>query len=120
MKDPINLMLSARNKYILVACNRSYPNLESILTDNDKNLIYREDIQQLYCENCKKFLPDRYVEGLCPACGRAEDLEDLDNEDMKENDMDTKLICPNCGTEMKLPEKSNVVSISFSFESLNP
>ncbi|WP_407391713.1 methionine--tRNA ligase [Methanobrevibacter sp.] len=37
------------------------------LYDND--LIYREDIQQLYCPNCNKFLPDRYVEGLCPACG---------------------------------------------------
>lgn len=35
----------------------------------DKDLIYREDIQQLYCPNCKKFLPDRYVEGLCPVCG---------------------------------------------------
>ena len=35
----------------------------------DKGLIYRLDIQQLYCENCQKFLPDRYVEGLCPACG---------------------------------------------------
>lgn len=42
MKDPKNLMLSARNKYVLVACNRSFPNLESILTDNDKNLYYRE------------------------------------------------------------------------------
>lgn len=42
MKDPVNLMLSARNKYVLVACNRSFPSLESILTDNDKSLCYRE------------------------------------------------------------------------------
>ena len=35
----------------------------------DDGLIYREDIQQLYCPNCNKFLPDRYVEGLCPVCG---------------------------------------------------
>ena len=35
----------------------------------DKDLIYREDIQQLYCPKCNKFLPDRYVEGLCPECG---------------------------------------------------
>jgi hypothetical protein len=42
MKDPVNLMLSARNKYVLVACNRSFPDLKSILTDNDKSLIYRE------------------------------------------------------------------------------
>ena len=42
MKDPVNLMLSARNKYVLVVCNRPSQNLESILTDNDKNLFYRE------------------------------------------------------------------------------
>ena len=42
MKDPVNLMLAARNKYVLVACNRSFPNLESILTDNDEHLYYRE------------------------------------------------------------------------------
>ena len=42
-------------------------NFFKALYDND--LIYREDIQQLYCPNCNKFLPDRYVEGLCPVCG---------------------------------------------------
>ena len=42
-------------------------NFFKTLYDND--LIYREDIQQLYCPNCNKFLPDRYVEGLCPVCG---------------------------------------------------
>ena len=35
----------------------------------DNGFIYRQDIQQLYCPNCNKFLPDRYVEGLCPVCG---------------------------------------------------
>ena len=35
----------------------------------NKGFIYREDIEQLYCNHCEKFLPDRYVEGLCPACG---------------------------------------------------
>lgn len=25
--------------------------------------------KQYYCENCKRFLPDRYVEGICPHCG---------------------------------------------------
>ena len=35
----------------------------------DKGLIYEETIQQFYCENCEKFLPDRYVEGICPVCG---------------------------------------------------
>ena len=35
----------------------------------NKGLIYKKDIQQLYCEKCNKFLPDRYVEGICPVCG---------------------------------------------------
>ncbi|MCQ2972145.1 MAG: methionine--tRNA ligase [archaeon] len=34
-----------------------------------KGLIYKKDILQLYCDNCGKFLPDRYVEGICPVCG---------------------------------------------------
>lgn len=35
----------------------------------NKGLIYEEAIQQLYCGDCEKFLPDRYVEGICPVCG---------------------------------------------------
>lgn len=34
----------------------------------NKDLIYEKEIQQLYCENCEKFLPDRYVEGICYYC----------------------------------------------------
>jgi len=31
--------------------------------------VYSRVIQQSYCPQCKRFLPDRYVEGLCPHCG---------------------------------------------------
>ena len=30
--------------------------------------IYEKAADQLYCESCKKYLPDRYVEGTCPHC----------------------------------------------------
>jgi methionyl-tRNA synthetase len=33
------------------------------------NFIYKKELEQLYCEHCKRFLPDRYVEGVCPYCG---------------------------------------------------
>lgn len=33
-----------------------------------KNFIYPKTIQQLYCPECERFLPDRYVEGTCPHC----------------------------------------------------
>ncbi|MEM2147692.1 MAG: methionine--tRNA ligase [Candidatus Bathyarchaeia archaeon] len=33
--------------------------------------IFTEETEMLYCENCKRFLPDRFVEGKCPYCGHA-------------------------------------------------
>ncbi|WP_461462180.1 methionine--tRNA ligase [Methanobrevibacter sp.] len=35
----------------------------------EHDFIYPQTEQQLYCPNCGKFLPDRYVEGICPVCG---------------------------------------------------
>ncbi|MDR3223775.1 MAG: methionine--tRNA ligase [Methanobrevibacter sp.] len=56
----------------------------------NKDLIYEKEIKQLYCDSCNKFLPDRYVEGVCrfcnspgargdqcEVCGRHLDAEDL-------------------------------------------
>ncbi|MDR0900464.1 MAG: methionine--tRNA ligase, partial [Methanobrevibacter sp.] len=34
----------------------------------NKGFIYEKTIKQLYCEDCNKFLPDRYVEGTCYYC----------------------------------------------------
>ena len=33
--------------------------------------IFEKETEMLYCENCKRFLPDRFVEGKCPYCGYA-------------------------------------------------
>ena len=35
----------------------------------NKNLIYKDKTLQPYCHSCARFLPDRYVEGVCPNCG---------------------------------------------------
>lgn len=35
----------------------------------EKGFIYTETTRALYCPNCHRFLPDRYVEGTCPHCG---------------------------------------------------
>ena len=34
----------------------------------DEELLYEKTQELPYCENCDKFLPDRYVEGECPHC----------------------------------------------------
>jgi methionyl-tRNA synthetase len=31
--------------------------------------VYTKRSLQLYCDNCERFLPDRFVEGECPYCG---------------------------------------------------
>jgi len=39
------------------------------LTLLSKNYIYRDKMLQAYCPKCRRFLPDRYLEGTCPYCG---------------------------------------------------
>lgn len=34
----------------------------------EEGFIYKKTVEQAYCETCTQFLPDRYVEGVCPHC----------------------------------------------------
>lgn len=38
--------------------------------------IYTQEIEVTYCENCSRFLPDRYVKGACPKCGAQDQYGD--------------------------------------------
>ena len=49
----------------------------------DNGYIYTKDEDEYYCPKCRKFLPDRYVEGTCPNCG----MQDVRSDQ-----------CDNCGT----------------------
>lgn len=55
----------------------------------EKELIVKKKIDQLYCEKCKRFLPDRFIKGTCPKCGAVEQYGD---------------ICEKCGTVLKTTE----------------
>ena len=44
---------------------------------NDADHIYEQEIIQFYCNNDKKFLPDRYVKGTCPYCQTEDQYSDL-------------------------------------------
>lgn len=35
----------------------------------NKGYIYEKNVEQMYCEHCKQYLLDRYIEGACTACG---------------------------------------------------
>jgi methionyl-tRNA synthetase len=34
----------------------------------ENNYVYSKKIELAYCSHCERFLPDRYVKGLCPYC----------------------------------------------------
>lgn len=51
-----------------------------------KGYIYRKKIHVVYCPNCKRYLPDRYVKGTCPNCGAVDQYGD---------------ICEKCNTALK-------------------
>ena len=42
---------------------------EHLMKIYENGYIFKQETEMLYCENCKRFLPDRYVEGKCPYCG---------------------------------------------------
>jgi len=41
---------------------------EFFLTLQKEGFISEKEVEQFYCEHDKMFLPDRYVEGICPLC----------------------------------------------------
>jgi methionyl-tRNA synthetase len=41
-----------------------------------KGLIYKKSVEQLYCEQDRRFLPDRFVKGTCPKCGTPDQYGD--------------------------------------------
>lgn len=42
----------------------------------ENGLIVEKTIEQYYCEHDKRFLPDRFVKGICPKCGAADQYGD--------------------------------------------
>lgn len=44
--------------------------VQQLLTKIQSNgYIFTQETEMLYCEKCRRFLPDRFVEGKCPYCG---------------------------------------------------
>ncbi|PIE35060.1 methionine--tRNA ligase [candidate division KSB3 bacterium] len=34
----------------------------------ENGYIEKKEVQQMFCDTCDRFLPDRYIEGICPIC----------------------------------------------------
>ncbi|KAA0964893.1 methionine--tRNA ligase [Sporosarcina sp. ANT_H38] len=68
------------------------------LTLLENGYLYKKEIEQMYCESDKKFLPDRYVEGECPNCGVKSRGDQCDNCSMILDSLDLiNPVCKLCG-----------------------
>ncbi|KEZ47967.1 methionine--tRNA ligase [Metabacillus indicus] len=78
--------------------------------------LYEKESRQAYCGHCEQFLPDRYVEGVCPSCSsRARgDQCDVCSAILDPLDLIDKE-CKLCGHE---PEARETAHYYFSLSSL--
>jgi len=60
-----------------------------------EGFIYTKEMEVIYCENCNRFLPDRYVKGTCPKCGADDQYGDV-CEKCSSTHKTTDLINPKC------------------------
>jgi methionyl-tRNA synthetase len=80
--------------------------------------IYKASTSQPYCPKCQRFLPDRYVEGICPYCGdkgaRGDECEQcgkpLNAAELKEPR------CRNCGTKPEFRQTEHFFFKLSAFE----
>src|SRR5271168_3918470 len=71
-------------------CDRMY------LTQRQAGYIDRRSVRQAYDDSAKMFLPDRYVKGICPVCGTADQYGDS---------------CENCGSTYTPADLKNPISV---------
>ena len=70
----------------------------------DHGYIYTNGTDQYYCPKCARFLPDRYVEGVCPKCGAEKtrsDQCDACGTTFETGDL-LKPYCTLCGSEPEI------------------
>jgi methionyl-tRNA synthetase len=79
------------------------------LTLLEKGYIYKDKVSQPYCPQCKRFLPDRYIEGTCPFCN-AEGARGDQCDDCGKPMNPAELIDPRCrlcGTTPRFEESEH-------------
>jgi methionyl-tRNA synthetase len=89
------------------------------LTLYKKKYIYKKSIEAFYCINCNRFLPDRYIEGICPYCGyekaRGDQCDEcgklLDPQDLKD------VRCKICSGKPELKTSNHLFFALSKFES---
>jgi len=65
----------------------------------EKDLLYKKETMQYFCPKCDRFLPDRYVVGICPSCGKDAKGDQCEScgKTFETGDL-VGVKCRNCGT----------------------
>lgn len=83
-----------------------------------KGHIYEKETVLPYCENCSRYLPDRYVEGTCPHCGyesaRGDNCDDCGK--LLDPDQLLKPRCSSCNSEPVMKERTHLYFKLSAFE----
>lgn len=85
---------------------------------NEGGHIYKKSIKQLYCEKCKRFLPDRFVKGKCPKCGAEDQYGDV-CEVCSSAHKTTDLIDPKCSICGSTPIKKESMHYFFKLSNFS-
>jgi methionyl-tRNA synthetase len=80
--------------------------------------IYKKSVDAFYCNKCNKYLPDRYIEGMCPHCGsdnaRGDQCDEcgklLDPQDLQE------VKCKICGGTPEIKTSEHLFFALSKFE----
>jgi len=89
------------------------------LTLYKKNYVYKKSVEAFFCNDCGRYLPDRYIEGICPHCGcenaRGDQCDEcgklLDPEELN------NVRCKICGCTPKIKKSDHLF---FALSKLEP
>jgi len=71
--------------------------------------VYKQVVRQAYCTKCKRFLPDRYVEGTCPYCGKQARGDECDQgcgKHLEPGEIKDP-VCKVCGTKAEFRDQEH-------------
>ena len=75
----------------------------------ERGYVYERKVMLAFCERCGRFLPDRYVEGVCPYCGeraRGDECDQGCGRHLEPGEI-REPVCKVCGSPAKFRERTH-------------